>query len=77
MAEADAGKKVTVTKAQRAKVPTQAVATEKAAQKAQTSRTQSQKVATQGKTMINDVCNNPDMGDWARKVALRRNALLL
>ncbi len=65
VAEADAGKKVTVTKAQRAKVSTQAVATEKAAQKAQTSRTESQKVATQGKTMINDVCNNPDMGDWA------------
>ncbi|PTQ73676.1 type VI secretion system-associated lipoprotein TagQ [Pseudomonas sp. GV071] len=65
VATPDTTKKVTVTKAQRAKVTTQAVSTEKAAQKAQTSRTESQKVATQGKAIVSDVCNNPDMGDWA------------
>ncbi|MEN0107682.1 MAG: type VI secretion system-associated lipoprotein TagQ [Pseudomonas sp.] len=65
VAQADTGAKVTVTKAERAKVSTQAVSTEKATQKAKASRTESQKVASAGKTMVSSVCNNPDMGDWA------------
>lgn len=63
--EASAGKKVTVTPTQRNQVSTEAMATERAAQKAQASRSESQKVASRGKTMVDDVCNNPDMGDWA------------
>lgn len=63
--EASAGKKVTVTPTQRNQVSTEAMATERAAQKAQAARSESQKVASRGKTMVDDVCNNPDMGDWA------------
>ena len=64
-AEAQASRKAVVTVAQRKQVSTEAVATERAAQKAQASRSESQKVASRGKTMVDDVCNNPDMGDWA------------
>ncbi|WP_240924843.1 type VI secretion system-associated lipoprotein TagQ [Metapseudomonas otitidis] len=47
------------------KVPKEAVATERTLQKAEAKRAESQKVASQGATMVSDVCNSPDMGDWA------------
>lgn len=46
-------------------VPQEAVATERKLQQAEAKRAESRKVANQGRSMINDVCNSPDMGDWA------------
>jgi hypothetical protein len=48
-----------------AAVPKEAVATEKTIQAANAKRDEGQKVVTRGKSLINDVCSNPDMGDWA------------
>lgn len=47
------------------KVPQEAVATGRTLQKNSASRAQSQKVASSGKTMVQNVCTNADMGDWA------------
>lgn len=46
-------------------VPKEAVTTEQSLQKAKVKREESRKVASKGKTMISEVCNNPDLGDWA------------
>lgn len=46
-------------------VPKEAVVTERKIQQAQAKRAESQQVASRGRSMVNDVCNNPDMGDWA------------
>lgn len=54
-------KKTTTAKA----VPKEAVSTERTLQQAEAKRAESQKVASRGQTMVSDVCNSPDMGDWA------------
>jgi outer membrane lipoprotein SlyB len=46
-------------------VPKEAVATERKIQQVQAKRAESQEVASRGRSMVSDVCNNPDMGDWA------------
>lgn len=46
-------------------VPQEAVTTERAVQQVQTKRAESREVASRGRSMVTDVCNNPDMGDWA------------
>lgn len=46
-------------------VPKEAVSTERTLQQAEAKRAESQKVASRGQTMVSDVCNSPDMGDWA------------
>jgi len=46
-------------------VPQEAVTTERAAQQVQAKRDESSQVASRGRSMVSDVCNNPDMGDWA------------
>ncbi|EOQ79029.1 hypothetical protein K652_19200 [Pseudomonas aeruginosa VRFPA02] len=47
------------------KVPKEAVATEQTIRKAQDAQSEGNKVASQGQGMIREVCNSPDMGDWA------------
>ena len=46
-------------------MPKEAVSTERTLQQAEAKRAESQKVASRGQTMVSDVCNSPDMGDWA------------
>ncbi|AZD16442.1 type VI secretion system-associated lipoprotein TagQ [Pseudomonas chlororaphis] len=46
-------------------VPKEAVTTERTLQQATAKREEGQKIAARGQTMVNDVCSNPDMGDWA------------
>jgi hypothetical protein len=48
-----------------AKVTKEVITTEQSLQKAQAKQKESQQVASRGRTLISDVCNNPDMGDWA------------
>jgi len=63
--------KASTTKKVRAKpmtgknVPKEAVTTERTLQQATAKREESQKLTARGQTMVNDVCSNPDMGDWA------------
>lgn len=47
------------------KVPAEAVSTERAAQQVQVKREEGRQVASRVQTTVSDVCNNPDMGDWA------------
>ncbi|HCF0149346.1 TPA: type VI secretion-associated lipoprotein TagQ [Pseudomonas aeruginosa] len=47
------------------KVPKEAVATEQTIRKAQDAQSEGNKVASRGQGMIQEVCNSPDMGDWA------------
>src|SRR5690606_9907686 len=60
---AEAAKKPVTT--QPRAVPQEAVTTERAVQQVQTKRAESREVASRGRSMVTDVCNNPDMGDWA------------
>lgn len=46
-------------------VPKEAVSTEKTLQNATTKKTEAQQVAKAGVDQVNNMCRNPDMGDWA------------
>lgn len=58
-------KKASAKPATKTNVPKEAVTTERTLQQASAKRAEGQKVAARGQTMVNDVCSNPDMGDWA------------
>ncbi|PMY64073.1 MULTISPECIES: type VI secretion system-associated lipoprotein TagQ [Pseudomonas] len=60
-----ASKKASTKTATKTNVPKEAVTTERTLQQATAKRAEGQKVAARGQTMVNDVCSNPDMGDWA------------
>jgi outer membrane lipoprotein SlyB len=46
-------------------VPKEAITTERTLQQATAKRAEGQKATARGQTIVNDVCSNPDMGDWA------------
>ncbi|AZD02934.1 type VI secretion system-associated lipoprotein TagQ [Pseudomonas chlororaphis] len=60
-----ASKKTSTKTATKTNVPKEAVTTERTLQQATAKREEGQKIAARGQTMVNDVCSNPDMGDWA------------
>ncbi|MGY1448322.1 type VI secretion system-associated lipoprotein TagQ [Pseudomonas chlororaphis] len=60
-----ASKKASTKTATKTNVPKEAVTTERTLQQATAKREEGQKIAARGQTMVNDVCSNPDMGDWA------------
>ncbi|MHC6223462.1 type VI secretion system-associated lipoprotein TagQ [Pseudomonas sp. X10] len=67
VAEAEAPKaagKKTPAKPSKA-VPREAVATEKTLQNANGKKAEAQQVAKAGQDQVNNMCRNPDMGDWA------------
>ncbi|SDH16446.1 Glycine zipper [Pseudomonas flavescens] len=47
------------------KVTKEVITTEQSLQKAQAKQKESQQVASRGRTLVSEVCSNPDMGDWA------------
>lgn len=60
-----ASKKASTKTTTKTDVPKEAVTTERTLQQATAKREEGQKIAARGQTMVNDVCSNPDMGDWA------------
>lgn len=66
VARAEATKVATAAKpVATAKVTKEVITTEQSLQQAQAKQKESQQVASRGRTLVSDVCNNPDMGDWA------------
>lgn len=63
--KASTTKKASAKPMTRKNVPKEAVTTERTLQQATAKRAEGQKVNARGQTMVNDVCSNPDMGDWA------------